>query len=95
MKGAIGFCPGCGHKIMVQDTKGNWTSRKPNHMEVDFVYPDGTRVRCATCKKCMKDPNWEELIGGVTSEGSQLADAKVKQMIKDKGLPTGFIVRRG
>lgn len=83
----VGYCPTCDTQVMVRDTIGKWTTRKPNFREIDLYFEDGARIRSIICSECFGAPDYEKLMGAMTHVESNAFPENIKPVIKKMGLP--------
>jgi len=86
----VGYCAQCcNEQLMVRDTVGKWTTRKPNFRQADLSFGDGSKITVALCVSCLSAPNYMAIIDSVTHNESNVGDENLKSFIKSKGVPVG------
>lgn len=87
----VGFCPQCQTQIMVQDSNGNWNSRKPTFRQAYISWGDSlSRVKTAICVNCLKNPNLDTIIDSITHTESQAPSKQIIDYILSRGKPTSI-----
>lgn len=89
----IGYCSQCGTQVMVQDTKGKWSSFKANFKQIDVAFGCGHKMRVHVCTSCAASPDYQKIIDEVTDKKSKAADKEVLEMLKSKGTPVSHEIK--